>query len=205
MDEDIYSPRIDYSPQESPEERKSPFQKLSAGAVDFIQSLVVFGAIFAIIYLFIAQPHKVSGSSMVPTFQNGDYILTDKVSYRFGQPKKGDIIVLKNPRDETQDFIKRIIATPGQNLKVEGNNVYVDNKQQNESYLPVGTPTHAGSFLHEGETILIAPNQYFIFGDNRNHSSDSREWGAITKSEIVGKVFFRYWPPAKIGLFKQFP
>ncbi|OGE14942.1 signal peptidase I [Candidatus Daviesbacteria bacterium RIFCSPHIGHO2_12_FULL_37_11] len=203
MEDDVYSPKVDYSTGQSAEEQKTFFQKIGANLVDFIQTLVVFGAIFAIIYLFVAQPHKVSGSSMVPTFISGDFILTDKVSYRIGAPKDGEIIVLKNPRNESQDFIKRIIATPGQTLRVEGSSVFVNGVKTPENYLPIETPTRSGAFLHEGETVTVAPNQYYVFGDNRNHSSDSREWGSITREEIVGKVFFRYWPPSSFGLIRH--
>lgn len=203
MNEDIYSPTMGSTlPTENPTEEKGIFGRLGAEAVDFIQTLVVFGAIFAIIYLFVAQPHKVSGSSMVPNFQNGDYILTDKITYRFSQPKGGDVIVLKNPRDESQDFIKRIMATPGQTIKVEGNHVFVQGMQLDENYLLPETLTRSGAFLHEGEVITAAPDQFFVFGDNRSHSSDSREWGAVTKEEIVGRVVFRYWPPSAVGLIK---
>lgn len=202
MDEDVYAPRVDYSPNQSGE-AKSPLQSLGAGLVDFIQTLVVFGAIFAIIYLFIAQPHKVQGSSMFPTFHDGDYILTDKLTYRLSSPKPGDVIVLKDPMDESKDFIKRIVATPGQTLKVEGNTTYVDGKPLNESYLPPDTPTRPGAFLHEGQSITAAPGEYFVFGDNRNHSSDSREWGVLKREGIVGKVFFRYWPPNSFGLIRH--
>lgn len=198
--DDVYSPKVDYSTEKSAEEQKTFFQKMGASMVDFIQTLVVFGAIFAIIYLFVAQPHKVSGSSMVPTFQNGDFILTDKVSYRIGEPRDGEIIVLKNPRNESQDFIKRIVAVPGQTIKVDGSSVFVNGAKISENYLPQETPTRSGTFLHEGETVTVAKNQYYVFGDNRNHSSDSREWGSITREEIVGKVFFRYWPPSSFGL-----
>lgn len=186
-------------------EKKGFFEGLKSHIIDFIQTFVVFGAIFALIYLFVAQPHKVSGNSMVPTFKNGDFILTDKLSYRFGDHKKGDIIVLKNPRDETQDFIKRIIATPGDTIKVEEGSVYVNGRKVSEEYLPSDTRTRAGNFLIEGSQIKTGPNQYFVFGDNRDHSSDSREWGAVTQEEIVGKVFFRYWPPKSFGLTKQIP
>ncbi len=181
-------------------EQKGFFENLKTHAIDLIQTLVVFGAIFALIYLFIAQPHKVSGASMVPTFQDGDYILTDKITYRFGPPKKGDVIVLKNPRNEEVDFIKRIIATPGDTLKVADSSVFVNGEKLPESYLPSDIETRAGNFLAEGSEIKVGPNQYFVFGDNRNHSSDSREWGSITKEEIVGRVFFRYWPPQSFGL-----
>ncbi len=186
----------DYYGQQPP---KGFFESLGSHAIDFIQTVVVFGAIFAIIYLFIAQPHKVSGTSMVPTFHDGDYILTDKITYRFSLPKKGDVIVLKNPRNEEQDFIKRIIALPGDTLKVANNGVYVDGVQISEPYLAPGTPTKGGSFLADGQEIKAGPDQYFVFGDNREHSSDSREWGSITKEEIVGRVIFRYFPPQAFG------
>lgn len=186
-------------------EQKSFFENLRSHIIDLIQTLVVFGAIFALIYLFITQPHKVSGNSMVPTFRSGDYILTDKVSYRFGNPKSGDIIVLKNPRDETQDFIKRIIATPPDTIKIEDGSVYLNGELIFENYLPAGTQTRAGSFLIEGSEIKLGPNQYFVLGDNRGHSSDSREWGSITKEEIVGKVFFRYFPLQSFGWLRSLP
>ncbi|TSC66544.1 MAG: signal peptidase I [Microgenomates group bacterium Gr01-1014_80] len=200
MDPDVYSPSEDYTPAP---ETKTPFEKLGAGFVDFIQTLVVFGAIFAIIYLFIAQPHKVSGSSMVPAFHDGDFILTDKVSYRVTGPKVGDVIVLKDPLDESKDFIKRIIATSGQTLKVEKNSIFINGRPLDENYLPGNTLTRNGQFLHEGESVIVAPGEYFVFGDNRGHSSDSREWGPIKKEAIVGKVFFRYWPPNSFGLIRH--
>ena len=186
-------------------ERKGFFENLRSHIIDFIQTVVVFGAIFALIYLFVAQPHKVSGNSMVPTFRSGDYILTDKLSYRFGLPKRGDVIVLKNPRDETQDFIKRIIAVPGETIRIKENLVYINGQIIKEPYLPPGTLTPGGAFLKEEDGVKAGPNQYFVFGDNRDHSSDSRAWGGVTKEEIVGKVFFRYWPPPAFGLFRPLP
>lgn len=184
------------------EQRKSFFDNLKDHVIDLIQTLVVFGAIFTVIYLFVAQPHKVSGNSMLPTLHSGDYILTDKLSYRFGSPKQGDIIVLKNPRDESQDFIKRIIAIPGDTIKIEGGQVFVNERKAAEKYLPDDFKTRSGAFLGEGQTVKAGSNQYFVLGDNRNHSSDSREWGGVTRQEIVGRAFFRYWPPQSFGLIK---
>lgn len=194
---DLYAPKFDYQPEEP-----SKTSVLKNHFVDFIQSLVVIGAIFALIYWQIAQPHKVSGSSMVPTFQSGDYILTDKVTYRFVKPGRGDIIVLKNPRDETQDFIKRIIALPGDAVRVEDEEVYINDLLIQELYLPSETQTRSGSFLHDGESVKVGQNQYFVFGDNRGASSDSREWGPITKDEIIGRVVFRYFPLNSFGIIK---
>ena len=197
MDDQVYSPG--YTPSDEPIKPPSTGSHL----VDFIQTFVVFGAIFSMIYLFVAQPHKVSGNSMVPSFQNNDYILTDKLSYRFSHPQKGDIIVLKNPRNESQDFIKRIIATPSDNIKIENGLVFVNGNKLSETYLPQNTFTQGGSFLAEGDQITTGENQYIVFGDNRNHSSDSREWGAVTKKEIIGKVVFRYFPASTFGLIKN--
>lgn len=195
----IHSPLDYYGGTQS----SSFFDNLKSHIIDFIQTLVVFGAIFALIYLLVAQPHKVSGRSMVPTFQDGDYIFTDKLTYRFREPMHGEVVVLKNPRDESEDFIKRIIALPGDSIKIENSRIYVNGQPTNESYLPADTPTRSGSFLNEGIEVNAANNQYFVIGDNRDHSSDSREWGPITKEEIIGKVFFRYWPPQSFGIFKS--
>jgi len=180
--------------------KKSFFSNLSGYFVEFFQTIVIFGAIFASIYLFVAQFHKVSGNSMVPTFHNSDYLITEKVSYRFRDPKKGEVIVLKNPRDESQEFIKRIIAVPGDSLHISKNSVFVNGQEVNEDFLPSDTQTMAGAFIKEDSIIKAGDNQYFVFGDNREHSSDSRNWGPITKEEIVGRAFFRYYPIPDIGL-----
>lgn len=179
--------------------RKSFFEKLGGYFVEFIETLVVFGAIFASIYLFVAQFHKVSGSSMVPTMRNGDYLITEKVTYKIRDPKDGEIIVLKNPRNESQDFIKRIIAVPGEIVEISNNTVYINGKAIEEKYLPSGVLTRPGSFLTEGNPVKVSSNQYFVFGDNRDNSSDSREWGPVTKEEIVGRALFRYYPFSGVG------
>lgn len=180
--------------------KKSFSDNLGGYFVEFFQTIVVFGAIFAVMYLFIAQFHKVSGNSMVPTMHTGDYLITEKVSYKFRNPKYGEIVVLQNPRDESQDFIKRIIAVPGDTLQITNNTVHLNGQVLLENYLPKGTPTHAGTYVTEGALIKVSDNQYFVFGDNREHSSDSRDWGPITKQEIVGRAFFRYFPFPAIGL-----
>lgn len=174
----------------------------SAGAhlVDLFETFVIIGAIFLLFYQFVGQPHRVSGNSMIPTYLDGDFILTDKLTYRFHNPQRGDVIVLKNPRDESVDFIKRIIALPGDNIRVEDGSIYLNEQLLNEPYLAPGTTTAAGHFLSEGETVTAGDSQYFVLGDNREHSSDSREWGPVTKTEIIGRTFFRYFPPPRLGL-----
>lgn len=180
--------------------QKSFMERLGSYSIEFFETIVVFGAIFAVIYLFVAQFHKVQGSSMVPTFYTGDYLITEKVSYKLRDPGRGEIIVLKNPRDESQDFIKRIIAVPGDTIKISNNTVYLNDQPLQENYLSPAISTRSGAFLTEGLTVKVAGNQYFVFGDNRDHSSDSREWGPVTKEEIIGRAFFRYFPPQSIGM-----
>jgi len=185
--------------------QQDPSNSLGSHIIDFIQTLVVFAAIGTAIYFFIAQPHKVSGSSMVPNFHNGDYIITDKVSYKIGSPQHGDIIVFKNPRDESQDFIKRIIGIPGDTVKVENGVVTVNGTQIPEPYLLSGLFTENRAYFTEGKEVTVEDGKYIVFGDNRPNSSDSREWGFITNAEIIGKVFLRYWPADQIGIIKGSP
>jgi signal peptidase I len=168
--------------------------------LDFLETIVVSLAIFAVVYLFLFQPHQVDGLSMMPDFKNGEYILTDKISYHLHKPNRGDVVVFHSPQDERIDFIKRIIGTPGDILKISGGYVYLNGTKLEEIYVNDPGQVLPGKFLREGVEIEVPLGQYFVMGDNRNHSSDSREWGLITSSEIVGRAFFRYWPISEFGL-----
>ena len=175
-------------------------QNIGAFFLDIIETIVVALAIFVVIYLFFVQPHQVRGASMESNFHDGEYIMTDKISYRFGDPKRGQVIIFKAPRNPELDFIKRVIGLPGERIKVQNGKVYLNGALLNETYLDSTVTTLPGSFAREGQDVLVPAGQYLVFGDNRPHSSDSREWGYITKDEIIGRAFFRYWPPKKVGL-----
>ncbi len=190
----------DYLAYPTPEAQK-PQTTFKDHVIDFFQTLVVFAAIGTAIYWLVAQPHKVSGSSMFPNFKNGDYIITDKITYRVSEPQRGDIVVFKNPKDETQDFIKRILGKPGDRIKVQEGHIYLNGVMLDEPYLTDSVVTNPGSFLKEGAEFTVEPGHYITIGDNRPASSDSREWGQITSDEIIGKVFFRYWPATEVGLY----
>ncbi|MEI6690451.1 MAG: signal peptidase I [bacterium] len=168
--------------------------------MDFIETIVVSLAIFVLVYLFLFQPHQVDGKSMEPTFHNAEYILTDKVSYRLHSPNRGDVIVFHSPQDEKIDFIKRIIAVPGDIVMVKEGFVYLNNNKLNEKYINDPGAVSQGNFLREGLEVKVPTGQYIVMGDNRLHSSDSREWGLVTDQEIVGRAFFRYWPPQVFGV-----
>jgi signal peptidase I len=180
--------------------------KLKTGSIvlDTLQPVVLAFAIFMMIYMFLFQPHKVDGNSMYPNFHNQEYILTDKITYRKRDPQRGEVIVFHAPPPNNADFIKRIIGLPGESIMVQNGRVYINGKQLPEIYLPISLATTEKSFLREGVSYTIPAGYYIVLGDNRNYSSDSREWGPVSRKAIVGKAIFRYWPP-KSGVFGLIP
>lgn len=165
-----------------------------------VEALVFAAAIFVVCYLFLFQPNQVSGSSMYATFHDKEYILTDKISYRFNEPKRGDVVVFKSPKNPDIDYIKRIIGLPGETIKLYNGKIYIDNVLLEENYLPKNLLTPGSYFLREGGAVTVPQNDYFVLGDNRTGSSDSREWGPVKKGEFIGRVFFRYFPFDRIGI-----
>jgi len=175
------------------------FKKAGSIFLDVIETIVIALAIFVIVYLFLFQPHQVRGNSMFPNFHDGDYILTDKISYHLTNPKRNDVIIFTAPRNEDYDYIKRIIALPGETIRLEEKRIFVNNDTLEQSYLTDKT-TFGGRFLEIGKETIIPQDNYFVLGDNRNHSSDSRDWGLVPKDNIIGKAWFRYWPLNNMGL-----
>lgn len=174
-------------------------QKTGEFFLDVIETIVIALSIFLVVYLFFMQPHQVNGQSMVPNFQSGEYVLTDKISYKIGNPERGDVVVFHAPesahcpKGTGCDFIKRVLGLPGESIEVKNNGIYVNGVALNEAYIPSDFETLAGKFTKD-HVVVLGPDEYFVSGDNRPYSSDSRAWGPIQKSAIVGKAFFRYWP-----------
>jgi len=193
----------DTNPVQSQAQPQSPgFLKGVVGAIsDLLQVTVMSFAIFLVVYLFIFQPNVISGPSMDPTLKNREYVLTDKVTYRWVHPpERGEIIVFHSPVRRDTDYIKRIIGLPGDTVKVDTGKVYINGEALPEPYLQKSVTTDYGIFLREGVDYKIQEGTYIVMGDNRSGSSDSREWGPIAKEEIVGKAWFRYWPFNRLGL-----
>lgn len=168
-------------------------------ALSFIGELVRFALVAAVIVIpirmFVAQPFIVSGASMVPTFENGDYLIVDELSYNLGSPERGDVAIFKYPLDQTKYFIKRVIGLPGETLAVVDGTVTVtttdgDTVELDEPYLR--------SISNETFTVTLGADEYFVLGDNRTNSSDSRTWGALPRELLVGKAFVRLLPITEI-------
>ena len=175
------------------------FAKIGAFFLDMVETLVIALSIFLVVYLFFMQPHQVNGQSMVPNFQSGEYVLTDKVTYRFRNPQRGEVVVIHAPEEAHCpqgtgcDFIKRVIGLPGETVAVANNSILINGVPLKEPYIPADFEILPGKFTQNGP-ITLGPDEYFVCGDNRPYSADSRTWGPVKKSGIIGRAFFKYWP-----------
>ena len=184
---------------------KNQAGSIGSFVLEFVQSIVLALAVFVLLYLFVAQPNEVKGSSMFPNFIDKEFLLTEKLSYQFGTPKRGDVVVFKAPASEPCaaeecEYIKRVIGLPGDKVMVKGGQVYLNGQLLNQSFLPQGVISDPGQYAQEGVEQTVPEGQYLCFGDNRQHSRDGREFGPIKKDLIVGKAFFKYWPLDSVGL-----
>lgn len=149
---------------------------------------------------FIAQPFIVSGASMENTFHSGEYLIVDQVSYRFNEPEAGDVVIFRYPRNPSTFFIKRIIGVPGDTISIDGNVVTISNDEHpngyvlDEDYIKDMAPN---TFLTEE----LGEREYFVMGDNRDKSSDSRTWGVLQEENIIGRAFIRLFPLNEVHLF----
>jgi signal peptidase I len=168
--------------------------------MDILETVVFIGSLFIVVYLFIMQPNQVKGASMDPTFNTGDYIFTSKVTYKFRPLHRGDVVVFKSPKNPDIEYIKRIIALPNDVIEVRDSEVYVNNTLLSEPYISAKTNLWEGGYLKNGEPLMIPDGEIFVMGDNRPRSSDSREFGPVPVSSIIGHVFYRYFPVDKIGI-----
>lgn len=176
-----------------------PFKadKSSGGGFSFFVWEVVKFVFLALIIVvpirvYVAQPYIVSGSSMVPTFHNGDYLIVDQLSYRFDEPDRGDVVIFKYPKDPTKFFIKRVIALPRETLEIREGTIIIKNETSPDGFV-LPDPYNKSPF-NDTMTITLQDTEYFVMGDNREASLDSRSWGALPRSLLVGKTFARLFP-----------
>jgi signal peptidase I len=167
---------------------------------EFVRFVLIALIIVIPIRAFVAEPFVVSGSSMIPTFQNGNYLIVDKISYKFSNPARGDVVVFKYPNDTTKFFIKRIIGIPGETVDVKSaeNKVTITNKEN-----PNGFDLDQSFIKNIGGIdahITLGSDEYFVMGDNRSGSSDSRYWGPVKKSLLTGRAFLRLLPLNEVNI-----
>lgn len=185
-------------PNSNPEPTQNEAAQTSTQSTQHpLTEIIQFALIALIVVLpirwFIAQPFIVSGASMENTFHSGEYLIVDQLSYHFDQPQAGEVVIFRYPRDPSTFFIKRIIGTPGDTISIDGNVVtitndtYPDGYVLDEPYIKNMTPN---TFLTES----LGEREYFVMGDNRNKSSDSRTWGILQEENIIGRAYLRLFP-----------
>lgn len=172
---------------------------------NFFKDIVKFSILALLIVVpirfFVAQPFIVSGASMQPTFESGQYLIVDQFTYHFETPKRGDVIIFKYPKDPSKYFIKRVIGLPNETIRIEGKNIYIENAEHPSGYLIEEPYLAPGNPQASTLTVTLSPTDYFVLGDNRSESSDSRVWGPLSEESIVGRAFLRLLPVGNSGIF----
>jgi signal peptidase I len=175
-------------------ERVSP--PTSVVVREIIETLLLTLFIFWIVNTATGR-YRVQGHSMMPTLEEGEYLIINKLSYYLGEPQRGDIVVLHYPRDRSKEYIKRVIGLPGDQVEVSNGVVTVNGVVLDEPYL-------AANPIYGNQSWTVPPDQYFVMGDNRNNSSDSRDWSFLPRSDIVGKAALIYWGVDDWGLVPHY-
>lgn len=170
---------------------------------ELIKIVVISLVIIIPVRYFLIQPFYVKGASMEPNFYDHEYLIIDEISYRFNEPQRGDIVVFRYPRNPQEFFIKRLIGLPGESVMIKDGSVIIssdanpDGFTLAEPYLKDGVKTYG---LNE-DMVKLGENEYFVLGDNRNSSKDSRSFGPVNRSYVTGKVLLRGWPFDRVQLF----
>ncbi len=165
---------------------------------EYTEAILVAVLLALLIRTFVVQAFKIPSGSMIPTLLVGDHILVNKFVYRFWDPRRGDVIVFKYPVDESRDFIKRIIAVGGEDLVIKDQKIYINCRPAEPTCQPIADPwgrweDRYGGAVSETTSVHVPPGSYFVMGDNRNNSQDSRYWGFVRRDKIKGRAFMIYW------------
>lgn len=183
-------PRTPLPPGWNEPRETSRFQRFLRGLAELLQTLLIAGLLFLAVNLITARI-RVEGNSMVPSLNDGQFVVVNRLAYVFGEPERGDVIVFHPPHDPPRRFIKRIIGTPGDVVQVQGGEIYVNGVLLDEPYV-AAAPRYSGEWR-------VGSDQVFVLGDNRNNSNDSQNWGSLPAGQIIGRAVLVYWPPGEIG------
>jgi len=175
----------------------SSAERKSAGVLLWVRDLAVAAVASVLIITFLYQPVRVEGTSMLPRLEDRDRLFINKFVYHFTAIDRGDVVVFHYPRDPAKSYIKRIIALPGDRFRVEHGRVFVNGKLVPESYVP---PEYRDT--RSVDEMILPPDEYFVMGDHRSISSDSRDFGPVDRSLIYGKALFVYWPTRDAGVVR---
>jgi signal peptidase I len=168
--------------------------RIGSGIGVWVRDLIISLAISAFIIIFLYQPVKVEGTSMMPSLEDQERIFVNKFVYRLEPIERGDIVVFRYPRDPSKSYIKRVIGMAGDRIRIDGGQVYVNDRSLDEDYVP---PAYTDSRSYP--EMVVPENSYFVLGDHRSMSNDSRDFGPVNQSFIYGKAVFGYWPMDKLG------
>lgn len=174
---------------------------VTAYLLELIQVVLVSLAIIIPIRYFLVQPFYVKGASMEPSFFDKEYLIIDEISYRFREPERGDIVVFRYPLDPNQFFIKRIIGLPGEKIRINDGQITIFNSKSSEGQILDESPYLDHVFTAGEKTITLKADEYYLLGDNRNSSLDSRVFGPVKNKLIIGRVWLRGWPLARLDSF----
>jgi len=184
----------------------TPERPTAASLLREVAEVAVLAVILYVGISFAVQAVHVEGLSMFATLDNDDYLIANKIDYRLHAPQRGDIIILRPPTNNSTDFIKRVIALPGEKLLIRSGVVYIDGHRLHEPYLPEAWTQSTDWPCGGCDGKVMGPNEFFVMGDNRNRSQDSRFFGPITRDRIDGKAWFRIWPLDHFGnIYKDMP
>ncbi len=161
---------------------------------DILETIVFIGSIYIVVYLYLFFPTSVIGASMEPTLHTNDRLIVSKISYKLEAIKRGDIVVLHSPKNSDIEYIKRVIGIAGDEILIKDQGVFINGVKLDESYVSVKTNVWEYGFSRENVPYTVPKDYVFVMGDNRPRSSDSREFGSIPISSVVGKAVLRYYP-----------
>ena len=170
--------------------------------LDFFEILFIGVAVFVIVYVFVGQLLEVTGDSMVPNFENKEQIIAEKISIKFKGLERGEVVIFRHPQQPDKLLIKRVIGLSGETIKINSGYVYINGNRLTEDYVKLPGTTGYGEVIKENIEYQIDKNSYVFLGDNREKSTDSRDWGAVSKDLIVGRGILVYYPINRMKLIE---
>jgi signal peptidase I len=177
------------------EEEEKP-SRLRAFLLETLETLILAAVLFLIINTLTARI-RVDGSSMIPSLVHNNYVIVNRLAYKFGEIERGDVVVFKFPHNKEEDYIKRVIALPGEKIEISNGSVQINGQALEEPYL-------RAPILADYSAVTVPQEMVYVMGDNRNDSSDSRRWGSLSIEDIIGKAVFVYWPFSDFGVIEHY-